>query len=167
MLVTTRPVRGRRQAADDSGLRMLGLQECRFKQGFDLEGVRHAVSTLRTWCSWPAWPGHCLQPIRDRAPELKCRRATSKRHHRLIIPFIACSEAGNGCLLKAEVFSTPSGEERQTPRHEYQTCSPPQEDYADDTPENGETLVNCQRLAFVAGLDYHRATGLIRVGLFV
>jgi hypothetical protein len=38
------------------------------------------------------------------------------------------------------VFSTPSGEERQTPRHEYQTCSPPQEDYADDTPENGETL---------------------------
>jgi len=43
-------------------------------------------------------------------------------------------------LLKAEVFSTPSGEERQTPRHEYQTCSPPQEDYADDTPENGETL---------------------------
>ncbi|MGE6582369.1 hypothetical protein ACQKD0_15345, partial [Vreelandella aquamarina] len=47
----------------------------------------------------------------------------------------------NGCLLKAEVFSTPSGEERQTPRHEYQTCSPPQEDYADDTPENGETLV--------------------------
>ncbi|MCO7244515.1 hypothetical protein, partial [Halomonas sp. Ps84H-12] len=42
--------------------------------------------------------------------------------------------------LKAEVFSTPSGEERQTPRHEYQTCSPPQEDYADDTPENGETL---------------------------
>ncbi|MDK2752115.1 MAG: hypothetical protein KYX60_15910, partial [Halomonas meridiana] len=46
----------------------------------------------------------------------------------------------NGCLLKAEVFSTPSGEERQTPRHEYQACSPPQEDYADDTPENGETL---------------------------
>jgi hypothetical protein len=45
-------------------------------------------------------------------------------------------------LLKAEVFSTPSGEERQTPRHEYQTCSPPQEDYADDTPENGETLAN-------------------------
>ncbi|MCC4288799.1 hypothetical protein LL250_13800, partial [Halomonas meridiana] len=28
--------------------------------------------------------------------------------------------------------------------HEYQTCSPPQEDYADDTPENGETLADTQ-----------------------
>jgi len=42
------------------------------------------------------------------------------------------------------VFSIPSGEERQAPRHEYQTCSPLREDYADDTPENGETL---ERLA--------------------
>jgi len=53
------------------------------------------------------------------------------------------------------VFSTPSGEERQTPRHEYQTCSPPQEDYADDTPENGETLeAMTAAVAPPAMLDY-------------
>jgi len=92
VLVTTRPVRGRRQ-----GERMIQAYLDRWaceegyrftKQGFDLEGVQaRRFTTLQNLVALASLAWALLAAYQDRAPELVRHAQRQKRHHRLIFPF--------------------------------------------------------------------------------